>query len=145
MRGQLSEVVEVMSRCTVGICRLHEMRWRGATVRLVEEKYFRYKMFCLKNDKGMGGVGILLAEKRVEVVFDVKPVSGRIVFIKIVAGKSIVTVLLAYAPQAGLDDTVKDLFYENLQWTLTKISDSEILFVCGVFNGHIGKKADEYE
>ena len=32
------------------------------------------------------------------------------------------------ALQAGLDDSVKDMFYEDLQWTLTKISASEILF-----------------
>ena len=55
------------------------------------------------------------------------------------------TVLSVYAPLAGLDDNVKDCFYENLQWTLTKISTSEILFVCGDFNGHIAKNADGYE
>ena len=37
------------------------------------------------------------------------------------------------------------LLYENLQWSLTKISASEILFVCGGFNSHIGKNADGYE
>ena len=87
------------------------------------------------NDKGMGGVGILLAEKWVEEIFDVKRVSDRIMLIKLAVGKSIVTVLSVYAPHAGLHDSVKDLFYKNLQWTLTKISASEILFVCGDFNG----------
>ena len=48
-------------------------------------------------------------------------VSDRIMLIKQVAGKSIVTVLSVYVPQAALDDSVKDLFYENLQWTLAKI------------------------
>ena len=42
------------------------------------------------------------------------------------------TVMSVYAPQAALDDSVKELFYENLKWTLTKISASEILFVCGM-------------
>ena len=44
-----------------------------------------------------------------------------------------------------LDNSVKDLFYENLQLTLTKISASEILFVYGDFNGHIGKNEEGYE
>ena len=87
----------------------------------------------------MDGVEILLAEKRVEAIFDVKLISDRIMLIKLVLGKSAVTVLCVYAPQAGLDDSVKYLFYENLQWTLTKISAS----VCVDFNGHIGKNADE--
>ena len=90
-------------------------------------------------------VVLVLAEKRVKTIFDVKHVSDRIMLIKLVVGKSIVTVLLVYVSQAGLDDCVKDLFYENLQWTLTKISASEILFVFGDFNGHIGKKADRYK
>ena len=83
----------------------------------------------------MGGIGLLLAEKWVEVIFALKRVSDRIMLIKLVVGKSIVAVLSVYAPQAGLDGSVKDLFYENLQWTLTKISASVILFVCGDFNG----------
>ena len=61
-----------------------------------------------------------------EVIFDVKHVSDRMMLIKLAVRKSIVTVL----------------FYENLQWTLTKISASEILLVCGDFNGHTGKNAD---
>ena len=40
----------------------------------------------------------------------VKRVSDRIVLIKLVIGKSIVTVLSVYVPQAGLDYGVKDLF-----------------------------------
>ena len=93
----------------------------------------------------MGGVGIILAEKWVEAIFDVKRVSDRIMLIKLFVGKSIVAVLPVYAPQAGPDDSVKDLFYEDLQWTLTRISASEILFVCEDFNGHTGKNTDGYE
>ena len=43
--------------------------------------------------------------------FGVKHVSDRIMLIKLVIGKSIVTVLPVYAPQAGLDYGVKDKFY----------------------------------
>ena len=71
-------------------------------------------------------------------IFDVKRVSDKIMLVKLVVGKSTVTVLLVYAPQAGLGDSVKDLFYENLHWTLTKISASDILFLWG-FQGHIGR------
>ena len=115
MRGQSNEVVEVMFRHKVDICSLQEVSWRGASARLVEGKDSRFKLFWVGNDKGMGGVGILLAEKWVEAIFDIKHVSDRIMLIKRVVGKSIVTILSVYAPQAGLDDSVKDLFYENLQ------------------------------
>ena len=55
------------------------------------------------------------------------------------------TLLSVYALHTGLDDIVKDLFYENLKWTQAKISASEILFVCVEFNGHLGKNADGYQ
>ena len=41
--------------------------------------------------------------------------------------------------------SVKDLFFENLQRALTKISASEILFVCGDFSGHTEMNADVYQ
>ena len=37
------------------------------------------------------------------------------------------------------------MFYKNLQWTITKTSASEILIICGDFNGQIGKNADGNE
>ena len=141
----INEVVEVMSRHKVDICGLQEVRWRGASVRLVEGKDSRYNLFWVGNDKDMGGAIILLAEKWVEAIFDVKLVSDRIMIIKLVVGKSIVTVLLVYAPQTGLDDSAKDQFYEIVQWASTKINATEILFVCGDFNGHTGKNANGYE
>ena len=104
-----------MSRCKVDICGLQEVRWIGASARLVKGKDSRFKSPCVGIDKGIHGAGILLAEIWVVVIFDVKHVSNRIMLIKLDVGKSIVTVLLVYAPQAGLDDSVKDMFYENLQ------------------------------
>ena len=67
MKGQLNGVVEVMSRCRVHIWGLQEVRWRRASVRLVKGKDSRYKVFWVRNDKGMGRVGISLAEKWIKV------------------------------------------------------------------------------
>ena len=64
---------------------------------------------------------------------------------KLVLGKSIMTVLSTCVPQTCLDNSVEDLFYENLQLTLIKISASEILFVCRDFSGHIGKNKEGCE
>ena len=93
----------------------------------------------------MGGVGILLAEKRMMAIFDVKRVPDRIMLTKLVLGRSLKTVLPVYVPKAGLDDNVKYLFYKNPQRALTKISASELLFVYGGSNGYIGKNAIVYE
>ena len=70
MRGRSNEVIELMSIHKVDICSFQEVRWRVASASLVEGKESRYKMFLVGNDKA-----ILLAEKWVEAVFDVKCVS----------------------------------------------------------------------
>ena len=72
-----------MSRCKVDLCGLLEVRWIGASARLVEGKDPRFKLFWVGNHKGMDGVGILLAEKWVEAIFTVKSVSDRIMLIKL--------------------------------------------------------------
>ena len=72
-------------------------------------------MFWVGNDEDIVSFGTLLVEKWVEVVFETKSVLDRIMFIKIVEGKSIVTGMLVDTLQAGLDNSVTYLFYENLQ------------------------------
>ena len=72
-------------------------------------------MFWVGNDENIVSFGTLLVEKWVEAVFYIKSVLDRIMFIKLVAGKSIVTGMLVYTLQAGVDDGVTYLFYENLQ------------------------------
>ena len=59
----------------------------------------------------MCGVGILLAEKWVEAIFDAQRVADKITLIRFVARS------IAIAQSVFYDDSVKYLFYENLQWT----------------------------
>ena len=72
MRGRSSEVVETVTRRGIDICCVQETRWRGASARLIEGKNSRCKFFWVGNDKGTGGVGILVAEKWIDKIFDIK-------------------------------------------------------------------------
>ena len=86
-----------MSRRSVDLCCLQEIRWRGASAHMIEGKDSRYKIFWVGNEKGGGGVGILLLEEWIEKVFDINRVSDRIVMIKLATDK-IIMVLSSYAP-----------------------------------------------
>ena len=68
LRGRSSEVVETVSRRGVDQCCLQEVRWRGASARMIVGKESRYKVFWIDSENGNGGVGILLAEEWVEKV-----------------------------------------------------------------------------
>ena len=65
--------------------------------------------------------------------------------IKLATDNNIITVLSCYAPQVGLDNTIKDAFYDLLNSTVNKVSAAETLLICGDFNGHVGKVANGYK
>ena len=70
MRRKASEVVETMSRRKVDLCCLQETRWK-TNLKLIAGRNSRYKYFGCGNDEGTCGVGILLAEKWWEKMFEV--------------------------------------------------------------------------
>ena len=145
LRGRSSEIVEMLERREVDVCCVQEHRWRGRSVRMIEGKAERYKFFWKGNEFGTGGVGIFLAEKWVDKVIDVNRVSDRIILIKILANDRILTVVSVYAPQCGLDDSVKDNFYDSLIGTTAKLADKEVVVITGDLNGHVGKEAEGFE
>ena len=79
MRQKHSEVVETLTRRKVDICCAQETRWRGESARLLQGKDSKYKFFWQGNEDGLGGVGILIAEKWVPNVLSASVrVSSRI-------------------------------------------------------------------
>ena len=55
-----------------------------------------------------------------------------------------VTLLSVYAPQSGLSDVDKDLFFDQLRVVTARIPRSELLIPCGDWNGHVGRAGTEY-
>ena len=113
LRGRAGEVVEMLERRSVDVCPVQEVRWRGASVRFVEGRSARYKLFWIGNSTGYGGVGIFIAEKWIDKVIDVKRVNDHIIVVKFLIGKRIVTTVSVYTPQCGLSKEEKDKFYDE--------------------------------
>ena len=62
-----------------------------------------------------------------------------------VIDKLVSSFICVYAPQVGLSNEVKDLFYEKLIAVMAVVPASEQLFECDDWNGHIGKERVGYE
>ncbi|CAI9722267.1 Hypothetical predicted protein [Octopus vulgaris] len=71
LKGRSGEIVEMLERRCVDICCMQEVRWRGGSARFLTGKEHRYKIFWAGNTDGVGGVGILIAEKWVDKVIEV--------------------------------------------------------------------------
>ena len=70
--------------------------------------------------------------------FEVQRVSDRIILLKLIVGQCVVTFLSVYAPQSGLSDEVKDLFFDQLHAVTARIPASEFLIPCGDWNSYVG-------
>ena len=144
LRGRVCEVVETLSHRKVDVCCIQETRYRGGSCRTIKGKDTRYKLYWSGNDKGTAGVGVFVAEEWIEKVFEVQRVSDRIILVKLIVGQRVVTFLSVYAPQSGLSDEVKDLFFDQLRAVTARIPASEFLIPCGDWNGHVGRAGTGY-
>ena len=70
MGGRSGEVVETLTRRCIDLCCVQEVRWRGASTRMITGKDSTYKLFWVGNSTGPGGIGILLAEKWIDKALD---------------------------------------------------------------------------
>ncbi|GKG21374.1 craniofacial development protein 2-like protein, partial [Tanacetum coccineum] len=64
--------------------------------------------------------------------------------ISMVIDGEIVNVVSAYAPQVGLNDEVKMIFWEALDELVRECPPDQRLIIGGDLNGHIGAATDEY-
>ena len=104
-----------------------------------------YKVLWIGSENGNGGFGILLAEGWMEKVYEFCRISDYLMMIKLAIENNIITVLSRYAHQVGLDNRIKDAFYNLLNNLVNKLNATETLVICDDFNGQVGKLANGYE
>ena len=93
MRGRSAEIVETATR-RLDCGFLQETKWKGvlcpsqsrSQVRWLKGKDSVYKVFWSGNSEGTNGVGILLATKWTDKVFEVQRPSDRIILLKLIIG-----------------------------------------------------------
>ena len=95
--------------------------------------------------KGQAGVGVVVAERWVNEVVEVKRICETMMVIKLRIDKSLINIFSVYAPQAGRSLEEKEQFYVTLGKIRSEISRDERVVICGDFNGHVGKEADGFE
>ena len=94
---------------------------------------------------GLAGVGVLVAEKLVENVVEVKRLSERLMLIRVSIGTNILNVISGYAPQVGRSTVEKEEFLLSLSKMVDEIGQEEFVMIGGDMNGHVGGKVDGYE
>ena len=100
--GRSGEVVDALHRRKIDLGCDQEMRWKGGSAMMFRAIGRKYKFFWQLCNKGTAGVDVFIAERWIDSVVDVVRVNGRIMYVKLVIGNQIGTIVSAYAPQVGL-------------------------------------------
>jgi hypothetical protein len=96
-----------------------------------------FKLWYTGNMSTKNGVGIMLDKSLKDGVVDIKRQGDRIILVKLPVGDLVFNVVSAYAPQIGLNESVKMQFWEELDALVSSVSISKKLFI-GDLNGHVG-------
>ena len=137
LRGHAGEVVETLTSRKVNVCCVQEVRWRGASARMITGKNSEYKMYWMGKNLGLDGVWILIPGKWIDI-FYIKHVNECSIIIKLFIVKQIVAIVLTDASQ-------QHKFYEDLIFLASKIGENELVMVRGGFNRHFGKDPNGYD
>jgi exonuclease III len=96
-----------------------------------------FKLWYTGNMSTKNGVGIMLDKSLKDGVVDIKRQGDRIILVKLSVGDLVFNVVSAYAPQIGLNESVKMQFWEELDTLVSSVPISKKLFI-GDLNGHVG-------
>jgi exonuclease III len=105
LMGKLREVVDTIIRRRVNILCVQETKWKEQKIKEVEDTGF--KLWYTENTSTKNGVGIVLDKSLKDGVVDIKRQGDMIILVKLLVGDLIFNVISAYAPQIGLNESVK--------------------------------------
>ena len=141
LTGKSIELVKSLRRRSISIACVQETKWVGTKAREIDG----YKLWYSGSSKEKNGVGILVVKDLADQVVEVRRKSDRIIAIKVFVDSVFVNVVSVYAPQVGLPEETKKLFWEDLDELTQEVPQSKKLFIGGDFNGHIGAEAAGYD
>ncbi|XP_043687611.1 craniofacial development protein 2-like [Telopea speciosissima] len=141
LTGKSMELIDVMRRRRINVACIQETRWKGHKAKALDD----YKLWYLGDDSGRGGVGIVVDKDLKNEVVDVKRVGDRIISIRLVLDNEVINIVSAYAPQAGLDESVKIQFWEHMDGLVQSFGLGEKIIIGGDLNRHVGRDRRGYE
>ena len=147
LKGKSAEIERVMDRRGINIMCVQETKWRNTMPNharfLTESKEYKLYFYGVENDRN--GVGIILEKALLGSVISVSKESDRLISVKLVLCGRVWNVISAYAPQSGLEQSEKEAFWNDMNTLLRRIPDTELIFIGGDLNGHVGELNHDYE
>ena len=136
--GKLQELTHEMDRHRWNILGLCEMKWENFGKTTTEEGHNVF--FSGKEDKHKHGVGFLVHKDIVNTVMGCRPVSSRLITIRLRSVPFNITIVQLYALTSDYDNEIEE-FYDQLQNIIDQTPKNDILVVQEDWNAKVGKDA----
>jgi exonuclease III len=94
-----------MIRRRVNILCIQEAKWKAQKVKELEDTGFKLWYTCTTTSKNV--VGIVLDKSLKDEVVDIKRQGDMIILVKLLVGDLVFNIISAYAPQIGLNESIK--------------------------------------
>ena len=95
--------------------------------------------FSGKEDRHEQGVGFLVHKDMVKCVIGCRPISSRLITVRLRASPFNITIIQIYAPTSSYDDSEVGEFYMELHSLVTLTPKQDILVVQGNWNAKLAK------
>ena len=115
------------------------MRWKNFGETTTEEGHNVF--LSGKEEKHEHGVGFLVDKDIVNTVMGCRPVSSRLITIRLRALPFNITIVQAYTPTSDCDDNKIEEFCDHIQDVIDQTPKKDILVVQGDLNAKVGKDA----
>ena len=139
--GKVDELTHTMNRYKWNVIGLCETRWKGMGERTTHEGHKLY--FSGRDDRHEEGVGFLVHKNTVSTVMGCRPISSRVITIRLRASPLNITIVQVYAPTSTHPDEEIEEFYHQVQEIINEMPKKDILVVQGDWNAKIGEDAQE--
>ncbi|WP_353805871.1 hypothetical protein, partial [Acinetobacter baumannii] len=117
--GKLEELAHELDHYQWNILGISELRWKGLGETTTDKGHKLY--FSGRDDRHEHGVGFLVHKNILATVMGCRPVSSRLITIRLRVAPFNITIIQAYAPASDYDDSEVGDFYENLQAVLDQV------------------------
>ena len=104
---------------------VQESRWKDQKTSILKG----YKLCYADLDGKRSGVGVLVANYILKKMLEVRRCNERIMLVRMVVGEELISIISAYGPQVGLDEEVKQEFWDNLGDLIDTIPANEKGFI----------------
>ena len=137
--GKLKELCHTMEKYTWNVIGLAEVRWTGTGEVTTEEGH---KLWYMGEDQTRErGVAFMVHKKTLPSIIECRPISSRLISIRIAASPMNITIIQVHAPTSTHTEEEIEDFYQELNNVITNTPKNDIQIIQGDWNAKVGPDA----